>query len=591
MTTRTARSFQRGNAVLVVMALLAMLSIGGLAIDLGRALHERRSAKTAADASAMAALQYVNDAQPGDRTGEFRRVAAQYATWNGLDPDHDPAVTLSVDPVVGYPGEAWKVTVTKQVPTSLLRLTGRRAILVSASAVAYNAPTSAGLVCLDPTADKCLQFRNSAKIHMHASTVFVNSNKSDALYVADNAEFSPGGPIQIVGGITTSGNGVVSGVGEGTTPAPQVHPDQIPFAYKNGAGPQQVNGKDVEPLAWLFGRRIDTGPNRQADTSSLQDGLGHTYKVQCGRASACNNTRLFVKTDNTHPVAQSGQAKKWPAFVGNCNPSYGCTAEPMARTTSDAESGDEVRLCPGVYFGGLTVRGAKVHLMTCESTYCQGNPDRACPPGNTNSVFIFAGGLRVTNRTTSVASNADSPTRLYGDGVTIYQGKNPGGGYGRITFDKNSDVDIKPPRSGLYKGISIYVDPDYHQVTLISARALGGIVGDIYARASNVVISGKRRDKCLDVNGKITTQNCYDFGQVGAGIVARRIGFGAGANDEGDGQCDTSCADADKVDDGTGNLVCPDCVASLDDPDTSDPTMFFQAGTVGGSGVQVVLGD
>src|SRR5581483_6585538 len=440
-----------------------------------------------------------------------------------------------------------------------------------------------------------VSLRGHTSLHMKGGMVFVNSDEADALSLVENSTLETGGNLQLVGGAAVSSSSSLDG-SSGPGAANAVAHSATQINYSPGDPPKKdANQNYVEPLAFLYDLQVNSHTaGATADTMDAPTAAGGgTFKIQCGKKSGCDNVRLIIKTANG--LTHAGQSNYWPNWNASCTPSWtggGCA---VGDPTGQPDADGEFKLCPGVYYGGMTVSGAKVHLLTCQDAACAGK----CGT-NREPIFIFAGGLRVRN-STNVNASDDSPTKVYGEGVVVYQGKNPGGSYGRIMIDRNSDFEISPPTSGPYKGVAVFTDPEYTGPTQLSARALGGIVGDIYTRGSRLIVSGKRREKCRDENGNVTRQGCHDLGQITASIVARAVRFGGGTNDDGDSQCDSTekCSS-----DATGACSCtnPDwdggavhpqgtCCPWTTDESGDDPEVVFEPGSTGASGLQVVLGE
>jgi hypothetical protein len=133
--------YRRANGQILLMLALAlplMLTMLGLALDGGRLYLERRSAQIAADAGARSAafeLLRGNNTQ-----ASVDEASATDAALNGYDiADPEVDVVALIGPA-GFNNNFVSVTVTDQVPTTLLNIFGKNASGVAARAVAGIVP-------------------------------------------------------------------------------------------------------------------------------------------------------------------------------------------------------------------------------------------------------------------------------------------------------------------------------------------------------------------------------------------------------------------------------------------------------------------
>jgi Flp pilus assembly protein TadG len=125
------------GAVMVIVAggMVILLGMAGLALDSGRAFIERAELSRAVDAGVMAAARAL-------RSGEAsaRNQALAMSRANGVVPD-DPRTT--VDVIFGMTPEGdhtVTMTATRPMPTTLMRLLGRKTVDVGSSATAVVPP-------------------------------------------------------------------------------------------------------------------------------------------------------------------------------------------------------------------------------------------------------------------------------------------------------------------------------------------------------------------------------------------------------------------------------------------------------------------
>jgi Flp pilus assembly protein TadG len=200
---------------------------------------------------------------------------------------------------------------------------------------------------------------------------------------------------------------------------------------------------------------------------------------------------------------------------------YGTAKSPQTKNPSNNGI-----LCPGVYYGGIKVDKKKnVTLSACGK-----------PPSE--AVFVLTDkGLHVHD------------SDLEATGVTIFntnrewcdsavKKKNE---CGSIHFDAKSTVELTPPTSGTYEGVAIYNDRDCKKKLDISAAALGGIEGEIYAPAAELKVKGSKKKA-----------KASQSGQLKVSIVVKKMSVGNNVGvddaDEDDGQESEEAADDDELD-------------------------------------------
>jgi hypothetical protein len=149
-----------------------------------------------------------------------------------------------------------------------------------------------------------------------------------------------------------------------------------------------------------------------------------------------------------------------------------------------------VTLQPGVYVGGITIAGGNVTLQ----------------PG----IYLMNGGsgFKVNNGTVN------------GTGVMIYSGADSTHTAGVINIATGATVNLSPPTSGAYAGVTLFQDRQVNQKVVIGASHNKNITGAIYAPAAEVDLSGPTNPGPLDTMGGpvicLTTQVQGQF-QVAAG--------------------------------------------------------------------------
>ena len=118
------------------------------------------------------------------------------------------------------------------------------------------------------------------------------------------------------------------------------------------------------------------------------------------------------------------------------------------------QGNNSITLNPGIYTGKLTIRG---------------NSDVTFNPG----IYIFRNGIEISG-------NAD----VYGSNVLIY---NQGG---ELEFTGNTDVNLTPPTTGTYAGISIFQARNNNNAMTITGNAGWSIQGTFYLPNANLELQG-----------------------------------------------------------------------------------------------------
>ena len=174
LRTRCRKS--EGQVLLLFAAALPLLlAMLGLVLDGGRLFFEKRHAQIAADAGARSAafeLLRGNSLQ-----SEIDEASQTDARLNGYD---DTATGTSVAALIGptgYSNNFVQVTVSKQVPTTLMKIFSKDFSTVAARAIAGIVPdtTPPCVLALNPTASGGLTMNGNATLNAECK-VMVNSN-------------------------------------------------------------------------------------------------------------------------------------------------------------------------------------------------------------------------------------------------------------------------------------------------------------------------------------------------------------------------------------------------------------------------------
>jgi hypothetical protein len=153
-------------------------------------------------------------------------------------------------------------------------------------------------------------------------------------------------------------------------------------------------------------------------------------------------------TQPAPPVADPLAALPPPAF----------SDYPM-RSGSPSNISGTTTLLPGVYIGGITISSGNITLQ----------------PG---LYLMDGGGFKVNNGTVN------------GTGVMIYSGADSRQIPGGISIAGGATVNLSPPTSGTYSGVTIFQDRQENNKLTIGASNNKNISGAIYAPAAEVDLSG-----------------------------------------------------------------------------------------------------
>jgi hypothetical protein len=129
-----------------------------------------------------------------------------------------------------------------------------------------------------------------------------------------------------------------------------------------------------------------------------------------------------------------------------------------------------VTLQPGVYVGGIAIAGGNVTLQ----------------PG----IYLMnGGGFKINNGTVN------------GAGVMIYNGADSTHTAGVISIAGGATVNLSPPTSGTYAGVTLFQDRQNTQKMVITANHNKNIPGAIYAPAAEVDLAGPTIAGTMDILG------------------------------------------------------------------------------------------
>ena len=153
---------------------------------------------------------------------------------------------------------------------------------------------------------------------------------------------------------------------------------------------------------------------------------------------------------------------------------------------------------PGVYIGGIEI-GGSAHVIMNPGVY-----------------YLSGGGL-------DISGNAS----VTGNGVMIYSGSKPGktGDADEVLIDTSGTVILSPATSGLYTGMTIFMERDSDEVVVVKPSnagqcastaaagepqgCIGGISGTVYAPHpdATVVVKASGTANLQVISGKMLIQN------------------------------------------------------------------------------------
>ena len=218
----------RGQILLMLaLALPLLLVMLGLALDGSRLYFERRHIQIAADAGARGgAYELFRGHITQARVDEASRTDA---ALNGYDND-DAAISVSaVIGPTGYTNDFVRVTITDEVPTTLLKIFGKDLSTVAASAVAGAVPDLAPpcVLALNEETEGAIRLSGASTELFANCKVMSNSDHQDSIV-------SNGGPCVWADAIGFVGPGSAAINGNNCLnpqPAGQAIPEQDPYAY------------------------------------------------------------------------------------------------------------------------------------------------------------------------------------------------------------------------------------------------------------------------------------------------------------------------------------------------------------------------
>ena len=375
---------ERGQIlVMAVLLITVLLGVVGLAVDAGFAYAQRRQAQNSADQAALAAAHRLFE---GGSEASAISAAQDYVHANGFSISAS-CPSICIPPLSGpHAGDARFVEVTvEEQPASFFihaLLPGGSTVRARGVAGFPLFPIPYALIVLDGSDCQAFRMQGNANMTIAGGGIMVNSDcGSNALRKTGAGDLTVGGNIDVAGGASVVGSGVVS-------PSPGVNrPWTVP-----------------DPLV-----------------------------------------ALAPPDPTAYPVRGAGTAANPDTWTHN--------------------SGGHLTLSPGTYYGGFSSN------CVCTITLQSG-------------VYIMAGGGF------SKAGGAN----FVGNGVMIFVTENtvnPTGDGAPKPFDFTGSgvLDLSPPTSGIYEGITLWQDAAItDDFNMLGSNDL--ISGVVYAPGATLKING-----------------------------------------------------------------------------------------------------
>lgn len=264
---------ESGQAIILVVVAMGIFLIGvlGIAVDGGQLYSNREMAQAAADAAAVAGIMTVFDGTTavgmpaGSPSASFTCTTTssaspcRYARLNGFGATAADTVFVEFNPTVTAPGVALsgsdptnliRVTVSRAVPTTLMRLFGATTSTITAKATAaiLDIHSPIPIIVTHPTLSGSLQLNGSDTIQICGGpkrSIQVNSGTGPTLNFPGNPtiDLSKAGPKDTLGNCNGTGGDF------GTNGTPAAKPSEISLGadgtYIQPASPIKDPLKDV----------------------------------------------------------------------------------------------------------------------------------------------------------------------------------------------------------------------------------------------------------------------------------------------------------------------------------------------------------
>jgi hypothetical protein len=429
LSSTTDRS-QRGQALAIFsISLVALLSVAALAFDGGMMMLERRDQQNAADAAAIAAARYILTDKP-TAIAAAKSVATANGFTNGVN-GHQ--VSVSIPPTSGaFAGNSnyVEVDIRSTRPSIFAGVMGVASWPVGARAVGTDNDAVGGsfsILALDPSMCDALLLSGNGDLNAFGNIQVNSTCHNGALRRQGNGDISvnvPGGACNVVGDIKDGGGqGVINCVQNEGAP---IIEDPLRFL-----------GQPAMPLPALT-------PTQIAGSKPIPDG--------CPGGSGA-----------------------------------GTVALPAVCQFTSSYAGEEWRLYPGLYPGGLKLQGGTFYLE----------------PG---IYWLGGGGLDITGTGAAAFSVLTGGTTGPDGGVLFYNSELPTAPAGPIILNgASANIQLYPldePTSN-YEDILIWQDravnvPSIYDVTINGSTSDMVVRGTIYVPSGEVRVNGSSGKLTLD---------------------------------------------------------------------------------------------
>lgn len=264
---------RRRKGVIIVtfgLGLFMLCGFAGLALDVSYLQMWKRKAQTAADAAAQSAaieLKRTKSSQSAT-SAAFADAAA-----NGFVHNVDSTITVQNPPTSGSrQGDVRfaQVFVSRPAPTYFMRVFGRSAVTVAATAVSGLSQMDPCVFVMDPNNNNSLQVGGSPNVSMTCG-IQVNSNSGSALQVTGGAVINTLN-FNVVGGAQISSNASI-------TPPPNTNmpAEDDPLAWRPNPGVSGCNYNNF---------KVTSGKNNGNNPINLSPG------VYCGGIDISSDRRV-----------------------------------------------------------------------------------------------------------------------------------------------------------------------------------------------------------------------------------------------------------------------------------------------------------
>jgi putative Flp pilus-assembly TadE/G-like protein len=256
--------FERGQAlILIALAIVGLVGIGGLVIDGGRGFADRRKAQNAADAAAMASAYARVQGQ------DMVVAALNSAAQNGYNNDGKNNVVELWSPPRNGPHagnvEYIQIIVTSHLDTYFSRVIGRQSITNTVQAVARTKPAEIkelldgrAVISLAPQSNcfnaKSFWVHGEATLAITGGGIFVNSNNQSCALVEQGSgslRLQEGYGIDVVGNASIQKTQLITpGVTVGAAPVGYPPPFFMPKVGCNKEAEVSLDGTSMTSGSW-----------------------------------------------------------------------------------------------------------------------------------------------------------------------------------------------------------------------------------------------------------------------------------------------------------------------------------------------------